>query len=148
VKVYIGSRINHVAEGIIEYLGGVNSESVSFGEKMINQGFALVRIIDVFKWDAVPKYSRETFMLYGLSLEKDLSLSTVLSSELPIIAVDTKRLVRMDEIDKNLHKEKVKKKKKMSKSRLKKLKRRKAKKNLEKQEEADMEAKLSNYWFV
>ena len=148
VKVFIGSRIDHAAEGIIEYLGGVNGENVAFGEKMINRGYALVRIVEVLKWDAKPKYSKETFMLYGLQWERDLTMSTVFSSELPIIPVDTKRLVRMDEIDTNLFKEKVKKKKKMSKARIKKMKRRKAAKNLVKQEKADMEAKLSNYWFV
>ena len=115
---------------------------------MINKGCALVRIVEVLKWDGKPKYSNETYMLYGLDWERDLTLSTVFSSEIPIIAIDTKRLVRMDEIDTNLFKEKVKKKKKMSKARIKKMKRRKKAKNLVKQEKADTEAKLSNYWFV
>jgi hypothetical protein len=148
VKVYIGSRVDHVAEGIIEYLGGINGECVGFGEKMINQGNAIVRIIEVIKWDARPKYLKETYMLYGLQWERDVTLGTVLNSPLPLIAIDTKRLVRMDEIDKNLWVDKtpVKQPKKLSKARKKKLKKRRERKQLMKVDKADAEAKLSNFW--
>ncbi len=145
VKVYLGSKKNHAAEGIIEYLGGVNGESVQFGEKMINDGHALVRIVEVLHWEKTPTYPDETFMVYGLDRAAEMSLSKIFASELPIIAVDMNQLVRMDETDKSLF---VPKKvvKKLSKSRKKKAQKRREDRRMKKQESIDTEANSSSYW--
>jgi hypothetical protein len=146
VKIYIGSKVNHVAEGIIEYLGGINCESIAFGEKIVNKALALVRIVEVLKWDARPKYLKETHMLYGSQWERDINMGTIYTSPLPIVVVDTKRLVRMDEVDKNLWVEKPKIKKKLSKARIKKIKKRKNHNKERKLDMADAEAQSSNFW--
>lgn len=126
VKVYIGSKVEHVAEGIIEYLGGVNGESVGFGEKMINDGVALVRLTEVHNWEREPKFVKETFMVYGFQWAPDMTLGSVFSSKVPLIAINIDRLVRIDEIHTNLfvEKPKPKKSKKLSKRKLKEKKKR------------------------
>jgi hypothetical protein len=147
VKVYIGSKVDHVAEGIIEYLGGVNGESVGFGEKMINHGMSLVRLTEVRKWEKNPKYVKETFMLYGFQWTRDATLGSVFLSKLPLIPIDLKRLVRIDEVDSNLHVEKPKKPKKLSPRKIKDRKKRRLRRKQELLESADFEAKMGNtYW--
>ena len=146
VKVYIGSKVDHVAEGIIEYLGGVNGESVGFGEKMINHGMSLIRLTEVHKWDKTPKYAKETYMVYGFSWIRDMTLGSVFTSKLPLIAIDLTRLVRLDDVDSNLFVEKPKKvkPKKLSPRKLKARKKARLRRKQRKLDSADFDAKLAN----
>jgi hypothetical protein len=149
VKVYIGSKIDHVAEGIIEYLGGVNGESVSFGLKMINSGMTLVRLTEVYALHREPKYNLETYMVYGFQWTRDTTLGSIMSSKLPLIAIDLKRLVRLDEVDGNLYVEKPQKKKpkKLPPRKLKQQKKRRERSMQRRLESMNFEKKLADtYW--
>jgi hypothetical protein len=149
VKVYIGSKVDHVAEGVIEYLGGVNGESVPFGLKMINNGMTLVRLTEVHAPHKMPKYALETFMVYGFQWTRDVTLESILSSKLPLIAIDLKRLVRLDEVDANLYVEKPKKvkPKKLSPRKRKEQNKRKQRKLERRLESMNFEKKLADtYW--
>ena len=140
--------MDHAAEGIIEYLGGVNGESVSFGDKMVTQKTTLVRLTDVFDWDARPKFLTETYKLYGFKWERDGSLGSIYMSKLPLIVVDLNRLVRLDEGDKTLWKEPIKKKQGQPKSKKKRkaIKLKKKRKLERRAEDANLEAKENDIW--